>query len=70
LASWFALVKQISQVTGPARTTLFELAGSGFGFLDGAMAGTPTEPLLRAAGRIDSLASPGSCGHARRPRAL
>ena len=51
MASWFALVKQIPQVTGPARTTLFELAGSGFGFLDAAMAGTPTQPLLRAAGR-------------------
>ena len=51
MTSWFALVKQIPQVTGPARATLFELAGSGFGFLDGAMAGTPTQPLLRAAGR-------------------
>ena len=51
MTSWFALVNQIPQVTGPARTTLFELAGSGFGFLDGAMAGTPTQPLLRAAGR-------------------
>ncbi len=51
MTSWFALVKQIPQVTGPARATLFELGGSGFGFLDGAMAGTPTQPLLRAAGR-------------------
>ena len=51
MTSWFALVKQISQVAGPARATLFELAGSGFRFLDNAMAGTPTQPLLRAAGR-------------------
>jgi aminopeptidase N len=51
MTSWFALVAQIPQVTGPARTTLFELAGSGFRFLDHAMAGTPTQPLLRAASR-------------------
>ena len=51
MTSWFALVNQIPQVTGPARATLFELAGSGLGFLDSAMAGTPTQPLLRAAGR-------------------
>jgi hypothetical protein len=51
MTSWFALVKQIPEVTGPARATLFELAGRDFGFLDSAMAGTPTQPLLRAAGR-------------------
>ena len=39
MTSWFALVNQIPKVTGPARTTLFELAGSGFRFLDDAMAG-------------------------------
>ena len=51
MTSWFALVNQIPKVTGPARATLFELAGSAFRFLDVAMAGTPTQPLLRAAGR-------------------
>ena len=45
------LVAQIPQVTGPARTALFDLAGTGFGFLDDALAGTPTQPLLHAAGR-------------------
>jgi aminopeptidase N len=51
VARWFALVEQIPRVNGPARTTLFDLAGSGFGFLDDAMAGTPAQPLLRAAAR-------------------
>ena len=51
MARWFALTAQIARVTGPARTTLFDLAGSGFAFLDDAFAGTPTQPLLHAAGR-------------------
>jgi aminopeptidase N len=51
MESWFTLVAQIPQVAGPARTTLFDLAGTGFDFLDDALAGTPTQPLLRAAGR-------------------
>jgi ERAP1-like C-terminal domain len=51
LDNWFALVRKIPQVTGPARTTLFDLAGTGFGFLDDALAGTPTQPLLHATGR-------------------
>ncbi len=48
---WFALVAQVPQVTGPARTMLFDLAADGFEFLDDALAGTPTQPLLHAAGR-------------------
>jgi len=51
MARWFQLVQEIPKVAGPARDTLFELAGSGFIFLDNAMAGTPTQPVLRAAGR-------------------
>ena len=51
MARWFSLTAQIAQVTGPARTTLFDLAGTGFAFLDDAFAGTPTQPLLHAAGR-------------------
>jgi len=51
MTRWFALVKQLPLVNGPARATLFELAGNSFGFLDSAMAGTASQPLLRAAGR-------------------
>ena len=51
MADWLALVTQVPQVDGPARTSLFELAGKGFRFLDRAMAGTSTQAMVRAAGR-------------------
>ena len=51
MSRWFALVALIPQVNGAARTTLFDLAGHSFVFLDDAMAGTPTQPLVRAAAR-------------------
>lgn len=51
LAHWLALTARMAQVHGPARTTLFELASSGFAFLDEAFAGTATQPPLRAAAR-------------------
>ena len=51
MARWFALVGQLPQVAGPARGPLFDLAGNGVAFLDVALAGTPAQPLLQAAGR-------------------
>jgi aminopeptidase N len=51
IANWLALVAQVPQVAGAARATLFELSGAGFRVLDEALAGTPTQPLLRAAAR-------------------
>ncbi len=51
MARWLALVAQTPRVSGAARTLLFDLASAGFGFLDDAMAGTPTQAQVRAAGR-------------------
>ena len=51
MARWFALLEPLPQVAGPARGPLYDLAGSGYAFLDEALAGTSAQPLLQAAGR-------------------
>lgn len=52
LVSYFTLLAAIPRVDGADRATLFSLAATGLNFLDEAMAGTPAERDVRAAGRL------------------
>ena len=52
MASYFTLLAAIPRVHAPDRATLFSLAGEGLQFLDLAMAGTPAQRSVRAAGRL------------------
>ena len=52
LASYFTLLAAIPQVNGADRATLFSMASEGLAFLDDAMAATPMQRKVRAAGRL------------------
>ncbi|MEO5735743.1 MAG: M1 family metallopeptidase [Rubrivivax sp.] len=51
MAQWFALARQVPQVRGAARTTLFDQLGVQFRFLGDALTGTEAEPLLHRTAR-------------------
>jgi aminopeptidase N len=51
MASWFDLLAAVPGVQGPARATLFTMAGAALEQLDHAVAGTPAQAPVRAAGR-------------------
>jgi aminopeptidase N len=52
MASWFDLLAALPSVQGPARATLFTMAGAALDQLDIAVAGTPAQVQVRAAGRL------------------
>jgi len=52
MASYFTLLAAIPQVNAADRATLFSMASDGLAFLDEAMAGTPAQRKVRAAGRL------------------
>ncbi len=51
MKAYFDLVARIGKINDASRATLFAVASNGFTFLDTAMAGTPAQGRLRAAGR-------------------
>ncbi|MDQ2780190.1 MAG: M1 family metallopeptidase, partial [Pseudomonadota bacterium] len=51
MADWFKLARQVPQVVGAARPTLFDQLASQFTFLGYALAGTDAEPLLHRQAR-------------------
>jgi aminopeptidase N len=52
MASYFTLLAAIPRVHAVDRATLYSLASEGLAFLDEAMAGTPAQRSVRAAGRL------------------
>lgn len=52
MASYFTLLAGVPQVNGADRATLFSMASDELTFLDQAMAGTPAQRKVRAAGRL------------------
>jgi aminopeptidase N len=52
MASYFALLAAIPKVDAIDRATLFSMASDDLTFLDQAMAGTPAQGKIRAAGRL------------------
>lgn len=51
MVEWFKLARQVPQVAGAARPTLFDQLASQFTFLGHALAGTDAEPLLHRQAR-------------------
>ncbi len=51
MVDWFALARQVSQVSSASRTTLFDQLAVQFRFLGDALAGSDAEPLLHRSAR-------------------
>lgn len=68
MASWLDLLAALPGVQGPARATLFTMAGAALDRLDQAVVGTPAQPPLRAAGRALFAPELARIGWAARPQ--
>jgi len=51
MSRYFGLLRSLPRVGGPARATLYPMAGEALDRLDAALAGTPAQARIRAAGR-------------------